>query len=226
MDDAAHESPPLRRLFGWRILLPCLALSILAVAAAAFYLGWFAKEQSLQREPHATLVRANEEQLAHARADYAPPSGDLTLDLEGYVRKYEDHTHEVVVRDEPSLSADNAYHLGESLDRNDSTVRVHVSTANANEDTIMLWMSRHGAQSLRNSVHLQLFAREHRAVADVYETQPSGPWTSCGWEDVNGVVSISSWRWMEDEPVVIAIDLYGKCRNGWRCVHDKMVLWK
>jgi hypothetical protein len=38
MDDAAPDSSPPRRLFGWWILLPCLALSLLALGAAVFYL--------------------------------------------------------------------------------------------------------------------------------------------------------------------------------------------
>jgi hypothetical protein len=211
-----------RRLFGWRLLAPCLLLSVLAFGAAAFYLGWSMREASVGLARPRSVTPPEELPIELAQSEGDLVSSKLERDFVRYMRTCKDHTHEVIAIEDTSLQDSDAYRLGVSVDHTDHRMRVHVSRSSESDEIEFVWMTREGDDP-QSSTHLQFLLKQRRVVAWVSGSSDAHAGDAM-WEDVNGTVSVSSWEWPHTPPVVISYDLYGKCGGFWRCAHDKIVL--
>lgn len=227
MDDAAPDSPPARRLFGWRILLPCLALSLLAFGAAAFYLGWSMGQKAAR--PSKSQLAQPLTQPASLLSLSSEPSAEEDDDSTGIIKRnaietsWVDATHEVVAYESAAMTIDDAYPIGVTRDREHPGASVKVTNTDSGGDGPSLLISRSTAFS-DVVVALRFFLNEHRVEATVasgYDVEPQPP---PEWHDVNGSVAVSSWDWSQANPIVIAYELYGKRGGSWHCAHGKVVL--
>jgi hypothetical protein len=212
-----------RRLFGWKLLAPCLALSVLAFGAAAFYVGWTMGQDAI-RVPLAwrDIPPSGRPNIGQAWTEVILP---VVFGHGPYETSWADSTHEIVVHENPHLSADHAYPIGASTEQTiEQRAWIHVSMTSELDGLRQIEIRRSYETGAWSDVQLRFLLRDQVLSAAVESVEQGWPQPLPQWDDVNGTVSISSWDWEQTKPVVIAYNLYGKCGGFWRCAHDKIVL--
>lgn len=220
-----HHTAPAdrRRLFGWKLLVPCLVLSVLAFGVAAFYLGWTMGQDAI-RVPLAwrDIPESGRPNIGQAWSEVRLP---LAVGDGPYETSWADSTHEIIVHENPHLSADHAYPIGASAEHTiEQLAWVHVSMTSEPYGLRQIEIRRSYETGAWSEVQLRFLLRDQVLTATVASVEQGFPQPLPRWDAVNGTVSISSWDWEKTNPIVIAYNLYGKCGGFWRCAHDKIVL--
>ena len=213
-----------RNLLDWGgVPLAPFALSIFALTGSISCVGTsVAREEASapspasagKSAPHGILVASDDSK-----------DSDESEDTEGpdYTTSWPDHTHEIVVYENPYLPSDGAYPIGVSSDPKHSDLQVAVVTVSPEPGRQWLLVTQNDG-FCNDQVVLQFLFTEHRVEASVESSGDTYPQPPPAWEDVNGSVAITSWDWTQTQPIVISYDLYGKRGGSWHSVHDKIVL--
>jgi hypothetical protein len=218
-----------RHLFGWKLLAPCLVLSVLAFGAATFYAGWtmaqdaFATSHTAHSLPAATetvSARPSHEDRKSADNDSARviDRGAATMPTTS-----RDRTHEVVAYPNPYMRGDGAYPIGVSPDHEHANCTVEVTKRTLDDGNVEVVVT-HSTGYGFGETRLRFLPKEKRIEASIGSAGDTEPQPPPAWSDVNGRVWLSSWDWTRPGPMFVQYDLHGIRGGEWCCAHEKIVL--
>jgi hypothetical protein len=228
-----------RRPLGWKLVIPCLALSVLALVSVAFYAGWTLGQRAL-RSAHVPTIAATpsviqpspmppstEQKSGDAEVPrHAMDADEVEVDVEDFDKAptWRDRTREIVALGNPNMSAEGAFHLGEAVDPSgrDATVYVDVDDTGNGKPCVIVGRGN-GFTSSVIGVCFDLKAK--RAVAGVMSSGDLYPQPPPAWRDVEGTVELTSWDWTANhQPIVIRYELFGRRGRLMQYEHGKVVL--
>jgi hypothetical protein len=251
MADSASDSPPARRPLGWKLLIPCLVLSLAALVTALFYAGrerahhtsQQAEETAIQPTPVASqpapTPRVEAEQSENAVIHRsAIDADDIEFGIDDMINSptWSDRMREIDAHEGADLSPDDASPLGESADATWRDARVTVDVHDAGDGRPCVIVTR-GNGFVQVAVGMGFNLKNKRVMVGADSIGDVFPQPAMAWMELHGTVGLSSWDWTpvqlpivgafvapDRKPIVIEYDIAGRRgRHTWN-THGKVVL--